>query len=96
MQWLVVDDPQTNCSGDICSTTSGVKVVGRFSDNASPWVPLGKRFSSNSNTRKDLGIRYLGREQDDWYLKYNSKTGVADGWTTWRGNRYPLQCRNRR
>ncbi|MEH1821084.1 hypothetical protein FD723_01380 [Nostoc sp. C052] len=94
MQWKVVDDPQTTCSGDVCSTTSGVRLVGRFSDNGSAWVPLGKRFSSTK--RQDLGIRYLGAEQDNWYLKYNSHTKIADGWTTWRGKRYPLQCRNRR
>ncbi|MFO1371493.1 MAG: DUF6006 family protein [Candidatus Competibacteraceae bacterium] len=23
-------------------------------------------------------------------------TGSARGWTTWRGNRYPLSCSNRR
>lgn len=47
-------------------------------------------------SKQDLGIRYLGAEQDNWYLRYNSRTKIADGWTTWRGNRYPLQCRNRR
>ncbi|MBD2592777.1 hypothetical protein H6G74_00335 [Nostoc spongiaeforme FACHB-130] len=94
MEWKVVDDPQTNCNGNICSTTSGVRLLGRFSDNGSAWVPLAKRFSSSR--RQDLGIRYLGAEQDNWYLKYNSQTRHAEGWTTWRGNRYPLQCRKRR
>jgi hypothetical protein len=94
MEWKVVNDPQTTCNGNICSTTSGVRLVGRFSDNGSAWVPLGKRFSSPQ--RQDLGIRYLGAEQDNWYLRYNSRTRIADGWTTWRGNRYPLQCRKRR
>jgi hypothetical protein len=89
MQWYVVDDPQTICSGNICSTTSGVRTVGRFSDNGSPWVPLERQWSTSSQ----LGIRYLGNEQDNWYLSYNSGTQVADGWTTWRGNQYPLQCR---
>ncbi len=28
MRWSVVDDPQTNCSGNICSTTSGVRWAG--------------------------------------------------------------------
>ena len=94
MQWRVVDDSQTTCSGGVCSSTSGVRIAGRFSDNGSAWVPLEKRFSSKK--RQDLGIRYLGGEQDNWYLKYNSLTKVADGWTTWRGNHYPLQCRNKR
>ncbi len=93
MQWYVVDDPQTTCNGNICTSTDGVRVVGRFSDNGSPWVSLAKRYSTR---RQELGIRYLGREQDDWYLKYNSKTQVADGWTTWRKKRYPLQCQNRK
>ncbi|HEY9694737.1 MAG TPA: DUF6006 family protein [Oculatellaceae cyanobacterium] len=91
MQWYVVDDPQTTCSGGVCSSSSGVRVVGRFSDNRSPWVRLAKRYSNAS----ELGIRYLGNEQDNWYLKYNSNTRLAKGWTTWRGNRYPLQCQKR-
>lgn len=94
MQWKVVDDSQTTCSGDTCSTTSGVRIAGWFSDNGSAWVPLKKRFANTQ--RQELGIRYLGKEQDNWYLKYNSRTKVADGWTTWRGQRYPLQCRNKR
>jgi hypothetical protein len=89
MQWRVVDDPQTSCSGDVCSTTSGVKVVGRFSDNGSAWVPLEKRYLRGN----DFGIRYLGREPDNWFLRYNSSNRQAIGYTTWRGNRYPLQCR---
>lgn len=92
MQWLVVNDPQTRCDGDICSTTSGVKLVGRFSDNGSAWVPLAKQWSN----RTDLGIRYLGREPDNWFLRYSDRTRVATGWTTWRGSRYPLSCWNRR
>jgi hypothetical protein len=94
MQWRVVDDPQTTCNGNVCSSTSGVKVVGRFSDNGGGWVPLEKRFSNRQ--KQELGIRYLGREQDNWYLKYDTRTQVATGWTTWRGTRYPLQCRNKR
>ncbi|MBD2343873.1 DUF6006 family protein [Anabaena subtropica] len=93
MEWKVVDDPKTTCSGGVCSRTSGVRLVGRFSDNGSAWVPLGRRFSSRQ--KQDLGIRYLGTEQDNWYLRYNSSTRIANGWTTWRGNRYPLQCRKR-
>ena len=91
MQWSVVNNPQTQCNGDVCSTTSGVKLVGRFSDSRSPWVNLSKQWSN----RSELGIRYLGREQDNWYLRQDSRTKIATGWTTWRGNRYPLQCRLR-
>lgn len=89
MQWRVVDDPQTRCSDGVCSTTSGVKVVGQFSDNRSRWVPLGIR-SDRGNT---LGIRYLGAEPDNWMLRYNPSTQAAQGYTTWRGQRYPLSCR---
>ncbi len=88
MQWLVVDDTQTSCSGDVCSSSSGVKVVGRFSDNGSAWVPLSKRYLQGN----EFGIRYLGKEQDNWLLRYNPQAKVANGWTTWRDNRYPLQC----
>ena len=91
MQWSVVNNPQTQCNGDVCSTTSGVKLVGRFSDSRSPWVNLSKQWSN----RSELGIRYLGREQDNWYLRQDSRTKIATGWTTWRGNRYPLQCHPR-
>ncbi|BAZ39071.1 hypothetical protein NIES4101_50230 [Calothrix sp. NIES-4101] len=89
MQWRVVDDTQVNCNGDVCSSSSGVKVVGRFSDNGSAWVPLATRYSN----RTDLGIRYLGREQDNWFLRFEPRGQSASGWTTWRGNRYPLMCR---
>jgi len=92
MQWRVVDDPQTRCDGNVCSSTSGVKVVGRFSDHGSAWVPLGIR-SDRGNT---LGIRYLGAEQDNWSLRYNPSTRVAQGATTWHGQNYPLVCSNRR
>lgn len=88
MQWYLVDDPQTRCNGNVCSTTSGVRLVGRFSDNGSAWVPLARRWSRGS----ELGIRYLGREQDNWFLSYNSRSRIASGWTTWRGTRYPLSC----
>ncbi len=92
MQWLVVDDPQTHCDGEVCSTTSGVKVVGHFSDNGSAWVPLAKSSANSSS----LSIRYLGQEQNNWFLRYNANSGQAAGWTTWRGKRYPLSCANRR
>lgn len=92
MQWSVVNDSRTSCNGDICSTTSGVKTVGRFSDNGSRWVPLAINWSSGNR----LGIRYQGAEPDNWFLQFSDRTRIATGWTTWRGNRYPLQCQNRR
>jgi hypothetical protein len=77
MQWKVVDDSQTQCDGNICQSTSG------------NWVPLSVRY----NRTNEVGIRYLGREQDNWVLRYNPNSRVATGYTTWRGNRYPLSCR---
>jgi Family of unknown function (DUF6006) len=91
MQWKVVDDSQTHCSGGVCSSTSGVKVVGWFSDNGGPWVSLSKRYTQGN----DFGIRYRGGEPDNWFLRYNPQTKSATGWTTWRGNRYPLSCQKR-
>jgi Family of unknown function (DUF6006) len=89
MQWKVVDDPQTRCEGNVCSSSSGVKVVGRFSDNGGNWVPLSVRFTRGN----DLGIRYLGNEPDNWSLRYYPSSGIAKGSTTWRGKNYPLSCR---
>lgn len=93
MVWEVVDDSKTTCSGDICSTTSGVKTIGWFSDNGGPWVRLGINYGWDSNR---LGIRYMGQEPDNWYLDFNSQNITAVGKTTWRGQQYPLSCWNRR
>lgn len=90
MNWQVVNDPQTECDGNICSSTSGVKTVGRFSDNGSAWVELG--MTDLANQGRTLNIRYLGGEQNNWQLTHDAYTEVATGWTTWRGNRYPLSC----
>lgn len=92
MRWRVVDDPQTTCAGGICTSTSGVKVVGHFSDNGGPWVPL-KATASGSTT---LSIRYLGAQQDNWFLRYSPNTRSASGWTTWQRRRFPLSCSDRR
>jgi Family of unknown function (DUF6006) len=88
MQWKVVDDSQTSCQGNVCSQTSGVKVVGRFSDNGGAWVPLKVNYSQGN----DVGIRYQGGEPDNWFLRYSPQRKTASGYTTWRGNRYPLSC----
>ncbi len=88
MRWRVVDDPQTTCAGGICTSTSGVKVVGHFSDNGGPWTPL-RATSSGPAT---LNMQYLGAEQAPWFLRYNAAQRQAQGWTTWRGHRYPLSC----
>ncbi|HYX35660.1 MAG TPA: DUF6006 family protein [Oligoflexus sp.] len=93
MVWEVVDDPQTKRYPDgTCSTTSAVKTVGWFSDNGAPWVHLGINNSSGTY----FGIRYLGQEQDNWYLIHNPADDTATGKTTWRGQQYPLSCWNHR
>ncbi|WP_218110215.1 DUF6006 family protein [Oligoflexus tunisiensis] len=92
MVWQVVNDPQTSCHGDICSTTSGVKTIGWFSDNGAPWVRLGINPGTNGNRLK---IRYMGQEPDNWYLDFVSHNTTAVGKTTWRGKQYPLSCWNR-
>ena len=87
MVWQVVDDPQTSCSGNICSTSSGVAVRGWFKDGAGPWVKLVNRSASGA----DLRFTYTG-DNTRWFLRYDPNTGVATGNTIWRGNTYPLQC----
>ena len=87
MNWRVANDTQVDCAGGVCTVVNGVKVVGRFSDSGSAWIPL-KRTASTGTT---LSIRYMGREQDNWFLR-RTAARQADGWTTWRGSRYPLKC----
>jgi Family of unknown function (DUF6006) len=90
MQWRVVANPPKICKGNICrGNNSSVKVLGRFSDNGNAWIPLKIRYLRGN----DLGIRYLGAEQNDWFLRYNPGTKIARGFATWRGKNYPLRCR---
>jgi hypothetical protein len=94
MIWKVIDDSQVKCYDDgTCTRTSGVKTAGWFSDSGRPWVKLDINSGWYGGR---LGIRYLGQEPDNWYLDYNSQTGVATGKTTWRGSQYPLSCFNKR
>jgi Family of unknown function (DUF6006) len=88
MRWRIVNAPQNSCNGNLCNSTSGYKLVGSFSDMGSAWVPLSIRYNQNNQ----LGIRYLGDEQNNWVLRYNPKTKIAKGHTTWRGKQYPLSC----
>jgi len=86
MQWKVVDDSQTTCNGDTCSTTSGVRWVGSFSDNGSRWVPLTNPREGNRG-----GLYFRHADGNQWYL--SKPTGSrTTGWTTWNGQRYPLSC----
>ena len=85
MEWLAADDQQTSCDGDICSTSMGVKVVGRYSDKGQPWANLTVAGSSSAQ----LTMRYAGG--DRWQLNQESE-GIASGWSTWQGKRYALSC----
>jgi Family of unknown function (DUF6006) len=89
MQWRVVPAPPPLCRGNVCNKTAGLRILGRFSDNDSAWVPLAIRFARGN----ELGIRYLGAEQDNWSLLYNPGTKVAKGFVNWRGKSYPIECR---
>src|SRR3954452_22794890 len=85
MQWRVVNNPQMSCHGDVCSQSSGVKIVGSFSDRGSRWVPL-ERLSSSSDR---LYMRHA--DGNRWMLQLVSQNR-AEGYTTWEGRRYPLLC----
>jgi hypothetical protein len=86
MKWVVVDDSQTSCDGNICSTSSGVKWKGSFSDNGSRWVPL-----TNPRTGNLGGVYFNHADGNRWYLpKPSGRQSV--GWTTWNGQRYRLAC----
>lgn len=86
MKWVAVDDSQTTCDGDICTTSSGARWKGSFSDNGSRWVPL---TNPRQGTRGGLFFQHADGNQ--WYLArpVDNKT---KGWTTWNAQRYSLSC----
>jgi hypothetical protein len=86
MKWFPVDDSDSSCDGDTCSTTSGVRWQGRFSDNGSAWVDL-----SNPTTGTRGGLYFNHADGNRWYLPKPS-ANRSTGWTTWNGRRYPLSC----
>lgn len=86
MKWIVVDDSQTTCNGNICSTTSGVRWQGSFSDNGSRWVPLTNPREGNRG-----GLYFRHADGNQWYLGKPAGNRTT-GWTTWNGKRYPLSC----
>jgi Family of unknown function (DUF6006) len=86
MRWSIVDDSRTTCNGDVCSTSSGVRWKGSFSDNGSRWVPLTDPSQANRG-----GLFFYHADGNQWYLP--KPTGNrTEGWTTWNGKRYPLAC----
>ena len=87
MKWVIVDDSQTTCSDGTCTTTSGVRWKGSFSDNGSAWVPL-----TDPRPGQQGGLFFRHADGNQWYLP--KPTGnQTSGWTTWNGRRYPLSCR---
>jgi hypothetical protein len=86
MRWNVVDDVQTTCNEEYCTTSTSARWVGSFSDNGSAWVPL-------TDPDQDIqgGLYFRHADGNQWYLP--SPTGNrTTGWTTWNGQRYPLSC----
>ena len=87
MKWVVVDAPQTTCNSDgICTTTSGARWKGSFSDNGSPWVQL-----TEPRRGQQGGLFFRHADGNQWYLPKPTGNRTS-GWTTWNGQRYPLSC----
>lgn len=86
MKWVPVDDSQTSCNGDVCSTSSGARWKGSFSDNGSRWVPL-----NNPRTGNLGGLYFNHADGNRWYLPKPTGRQTV-GWTTWNGQRYRLAC----
>lgn len=86
MKWAAVDDSQTNCNGDACTTSSGARWKGNFSDNGSRWVPLTEPRRGNKG-----GVFFRHADGNQWYLA-QPVGNRTKGWTTWNGQRYTLAC----
>lgn len=85
MNWSAVDDSQTSCSDGVCTSTSGARWAGKFSDNGARWVAL------RSPREGSRGMFFRHADGNQWYLA-KPAGGKAVGWTTWQGKRYPLSC----
>lgn len=86
MKWTAVDDSQGSCDGDACTSTSGVRWKGSFSDNGSRWVPLG-----NARPGERSGLFFRHADGNQWYLAKPAGS-KSTGYTTWNGQRYRLSC----
>jgi hypothetical protein len=86
MKWVVVNDDQGTCNGDSCTSTSGARWKGSFSDNGSRWVPL-----TNPRLGNQGGVYFRHADGNQWYLPKPTNNRTS-GWTTWNGRRYPLSC----
>jgi len=86
MNWSVVDNSQTTCQGDTCTSISGVRWKGSFSDNGSRWVSL-----SNARLGNRGGLFFRHADGNQWYLP-RPQGNRTTGWTTWNSQRYRLSC----
>jgi len=86
MKWSSVDNTQTSCDGETCSTVAGARWKGLFSDSGSQWAPL-----TNAHLGNDGGLYFRHADGNKWYLP-KPKGNKTTGWTTWNGNRYKLSC----
>ncbi|MFZ5717049.1 MAG: DUF6006 family protein [Bradyrhizobium sp.] len=86
MKWVAVDDSQTTCNGGTCTSSSGVRWSGSFSDNGSRWVKL-----TNPRSGTQGGVYFHHADGNKWYLA-KPVSNKAVGWTTWNGQRYALSC----
>lgn len=86
MKWVPVNVDDSSCDGDACTTSSGARWKGSFSDNGAPWVAL-----TNARAGKQGGLHFTHADGNKWYLPKPTK-GRSNGWTTWEGKRYSLSC----
>lgn len=86
MKWNPVDDTETTCDGNICTSSAGARWQGSFSDNGSRWVPL-----TNPALGRNGGLFFRHADGNQWYLP-KPNNNQTTGWTTWNGKRYPLSC----
>jgi len=87
MRWVPVSTNSGSCDGDgTCSSASGARWSGRFSDNGARWVDL-----SDARPGKQGGLFFRHADGNQWYLA-KPEGNRSTGWTTWNGSRYPLSC----
>jgi hypothetical protein len=86
MRWVPVSSNESSCDGNACSTVSGARWKGSFSDNGSQAVPL-----TNARTGNQGGLFFNHADGNTWYLAKPTGNRTR-GYTTWQGKRYPLAC----
>jgi hypothetical protein len=87
MKWTAVNDSQQTCHNGTCTSTSGARWKGSFSDNGSQWVPL-----TDPRAGQQGGLFFRHADGNQWYLA-RPVGNRTSGWTTWNGKRYSLSCR---